>query len=100
GSAEMYWECGPHVWDFAAGVVIVTEAGGAVFDGTGWWGSNVPESERTPQPLNIWNRKITAVRFIPDLPGKPGSGRQLQKLLVKELLELAEDIPYPPDGTH
>ncbi|KAJ1900333.1 hypothetical protein LPJ66_001535 [Kickxella alabastrina] len=100
GSAEMYWECGPHVWDFAAGVVIVTEAGGAVFDGTGWWGSNVPESERTPQPLNIWNRKITAVRFIPDLPGKLGSGRQLQKLLVKELLELAEDIPYPPDGTH
>ncbi|KAJ1880146.1 hypothetical protein H4R99_006781 [Coemansia sp. RSA 1722] len=98
GSAELYWECGPHVWDFAAGVVIVTESGGAVFDGAGWWGSDVPESERVPKPLNIWNRKIVAVRYIPDLPGKPGSGKELQKQLAKELLDIVEDIDYAPDG--
>ncbi|KAJ1821426.1 hypothetical protein LPJ56_001154, partial [Coemansia sp. RSA 2599] len=99
GSAELFWECGPHAWDFAAGVVIVTESGGAVFDGAGWWGSNIPESERVPKPLNIWNRKIVAVRYIPDLPGKPGSGREIQKQLAKELLDIVEDIDYPPDGT-
>ncbi|KAI9474987.1 hypothetical protein LPJ78_005153 [Coemansia sp. RSA 989] len=98
GVAEIYWECGPHAWDFAAGVVLVLESGGAVFDGAGWWGSNVPRSERTPQPLNIWNRKIVAIRCIPDLPGKPGSGRELQKQLAAELLEIVEDIPYTPDG--
>ncbi|KAJ1644487.1 hypothetical protein LPJ64_003853 [Coemansia asiatica] len=99
GSAELYWECGPHVWDFAAGVVIVTESGGAVFDGAGWWGSDIPESERIPKPLNMWNRKIVAVRYIPDLPDKPGSGRELQKKLAKELLDLVDDFEYPPDGT-
>ncbi|KAJ2374443.1 hypothetical protein IW150_003099 [Coemansia sp. RSA 2607] len=98
GSAELYWECGPHVWDFAAGVVILLESGGAVFDGAGWWGTDVPAEERVPKPLNIWNRKIAAVRYIPDLPGKPGSGRELQKQLVKELLEIVEDIHYTPDG--
>ncbi|KAJ1965825.1 hypothetical protein GGI12_000512 [Dipsacomyces acuminosporus] len=100
GSAEIYWECGPHVWDFAAGVVIVTESGGAVFDGAGWWGANVPQSEKAPRPLNIWNRKIVAVRYIPDLPGKPGSGREIQKQLAAELLEIVEDIDYVPDGHH
>ncbi|KAJ1855417.1 hypothetical protein GGH12_003097 [Coemansia sp. RSA 1822] len=100
GVAEMYWECGPHAWDFAAGVVLVLESGGAVFDGAGWWGSNVPCEDRVPQPLNIWNRKIVAVRHVPDLPGQPGSGREIQKQLVAELLETVEDIPYTPDGSH
>ncbi|KAJ2663304.1 hypothetical protein IWW48_001406 [Coemansia sp. RSA 1200] len=100
GVAEMYWELGPHAWDFAAAVTILIEAGGAVFDGAGWWGSGVPEEERTLKPLNIWNRKILAIRFIPDLPGRPGSGRETQKRLAREVLELVEDIPYPPDGVH
>ncbi|KAI9505235.1 hypothetical protein GGI25_002194 [Coemansia spiralis] len=100
GVAECYWEIGPHAWDFAAAVIILTESGGAVFDGAGWWGSSIPESERTLKPHNIWNRRLIAVRFIPDLPGKPGSGRELQKQLAKDVLEIVEDIPYPPDGIH
>ncbi|KAJ2161220.1 hypothetical protein GGF46_001648 [Coemansia sp. RSA 552] len=99
GVAEIYWECGPHAWDFAAGVVLVLETGGAVFDGAGWWGSDIPENARSPQPLNIWNRKIVAIRYIPDLPGKHGSGRALQKQLATELLSVVEDIEYTPDGT-
>ncbi|KAJ2007739.1 hypothetical protein H4R26_000620 [Coemansia thaxteri] len=98
GVADLYWECGPHAWDFAAGAVIVTESGGAVFDGAGWWGADIAQSERTLKPLNVWNRKVAAVRYIPDLPGQPGSGQELQKQLVRELLEAVEDIPYPPDG--
>ncbi|KAJ2809281.1 hypothetical protein H4S07_003236 [Coemansia furcata] len=98
GVAEVHWEIGLHAWDIAAASVIVTESGGAVFDGSGWWG--LPEGEREPQPLNIWNRKIVSVRYIPDLPGQPGSGRELQIQLAKELLSVVEDIPCTPDGLH
>ncbi|KAJ1729389.1 hypothetical protein LPJ61_003545 [Coemansia biformis] len=100
GVAEMYWECGPHAWDFAAGVVILLEAGGAVFDGAGWWGVDIPECDKSPQPFNLWNRKILAIRHVPDLPGKPGSGRELQRRLAGELLGHVQDIPYSPDGGH
>ncbi|ORX74741.1 carbohydrate phosphatase [Linderina pennispora] len=98
GSAEIYWECGPHAWDFAAGALLVTESGGAVFDGAGFWGSDVPENDRVPKPLDLWKRKIVAVRYIPDLDGQPGSGRELQRKLAKELLDVVEDIDYPADG--
>ncbi|RKP12693.1 hypothetical protein BJ684DRAFT_405, partial [Piptocephalis cylindrospora] len=30
GSCDAYWECGVHVWDVAAGIVILQEAGGRV----------------------------------------------------------------------
>ncbi|KAJ2894101.1 hypothetical protein GGI21_005329, partial [Coemansia aciculifera] len=101
GVAELQWEIGMHAWDIAAASVIVTESGGAVFDGAGWWGSDdASEGDREPQPLNIWNRKIVSVRYIPDLPGQPGSGKQLQIKLAKELLGIVEDIPCTPDGLH
>ncbi|KAJ2610618.1 hypothetical protein H4S08_003527 [Coemansia sp. RSA 1365] len=100
GVAEIYWETGPHAWDYAAGVIIVLESGGAVFDGSGWWGSSIPDDEKSPQPLNIWNRKILAVRHMPDLIGKPGSGCQIQKHLAAAVLNLVEDNPYEPDGSH
>ncbi|KAJ2747105.1 hypothetical protein GGI20_000810 [Coemansia sp. BCRC 34301] len=100
GAADIHWEIGMHAWDIAAGSVLVTESGGALFDGAGWWGSGMTECEREPRPLNIWNRKIVSVRHIPDLPGQPGSGRELQKKLAKELLELVEDISCAPDGLH
>ncbi|KAJ2801375.1 hypothetical protein H4R20_003697 [Coemansia guatemalensis] len=98
GAAEIFWEVGPHAWDYAAGVVLVLESGGAVFDGAGWWGSSIPENERSPQPLNIWKRKILAIRHIPDLPGKPGSGREIQKQLAADVLNLVEDTFYEPDA--
>ena len=31
GKADVYWEVGPHIWDVAAGIVIIREAGGVVF---------------------------------------------------------------------
>ncbi|CAG2117760.1 unnamed protein product [Medioppia subpectinata] len=45
GSADAYWEFGLHVWDMAAGAVIVTEAGGVVMDTKGG-------------PVDIMNRRI------------------------------------------
>lgn len=95
GVFDVYWECGPHAWDFAAGVVILLESGGVVFDGAGWWGK---ASDQELKPLDIWKRKVVAVRYIPDLPGQPGSGKELQRQIARELLSMAEDIPYGPDG--
>ncbi|KAJ2639335.1 hypothetical protein GGF44_002687 [Coemansia sp. RSA 1694] len=98
GVAEIHWEIGLHAWDIAAGVVIITESGGVVFDGAGWWSPDTAKGEQELRPLNIWNRSIVSVRYIPDLPGQPGSGRELQRKLAEELLGHVEDIPYPPDG--
>ncbi|KAJ2669652.1 hypothetical protein GGI25_006077 [Coemansia spiralis] len=98
--AEFFWDIGPHAWGFAAAVIILTESGGAVFACAGWWGSSIPESERTLKPHNIWNRRLIAVRFTPNLPRNPGSGRELQKQLAEDVLEIVEDIPYPLDGIH
>ena len=36
GCYEAYLEHGIHVWDIAAGIVIVQEAGGVVQDPSGW----------------------------------------------------------------
>ena len=35
GAAELYHEAGIHVWDVAAGALLVTEAGGTVIDTAG-----------------------------------------------------------------
>ncbi|KAJ1816115.1 hypothetical protein LPJ60_005456, partial [Coemansia sp. RSA 2675] len=52
------------------------------------------------KPLNIWNYKIVSVHYIPDLPGQPSNGRELQMQLAKELLSLVKDIPCTPDDLH
>lgn len=35
GAAEAYFEFGIHIWDIAAGELLVTEAGGVVIDPSG-----------------------------------------------------------------
>jgi len=35
GGGDVYFEMGPHIWDFAAGVLIATEAGCVALDVTG-----------------------------------------------------------------
>lgn len=95
GIFDIYWQCGPHAWDYAAGVVILQESGGAVFDGAGWWGKPPGQDLK---PLDIWKRKIIAIRYIPDLPDQPGSGKELQKRIAKEVLSVMEDLYYEPDG--
>ena len=35
GKADAYYEVGPHCWDFAAGDLLVREAGGTVIDTSG-----------------------------------------------------------------
>nr|XP_046264172.1 inositol monophosphatase 1 isoform X3 [Scatophagus argus] len=47
GCVEAYYEIGPHVWDVAAGSLIVSEAGGVVMDVEGG-------------PLDLMSRRIIA----------------------------------------
>ena len=35
GKADAYYESGPHIWDFAAGDLLVRESGGTVVDTAG-----------------------------------------------------------------
>lgn len=35
GSVDAYFEYGLHCWDIAAGILLLTEAGGCVFDTAG-----------------------------------------------------------------
>ncbi|OMJ28922.1 Inositol monophosphatase 3 [Smittium culicis] len=105
GSADMYFEIGPHVWDFAAAVVILVEAGGAAFDGAGTYSPDAvvhpppaPAPAPAPAKFDMWNRSICAVRAIPDIPGRPGSGRQKQAELAANLLSMVDHIEYTPDG--
>lgn len=35
GAADAYFEFGIHIWDFAAGELLVTEAGGTIIDPAG-----------------------------------------------------------------
>ncbi|KAJ1911755.1 hypothetical protein H4219_005839 [Mycoemilia scoparia] len=100
GAADLYWEGGPHVWDFAAGMVLVLESGGMVYDGKGWWNS---PSEEGLKPVNIWSRTISAVRYIPssnqqDYGDLTKPNREKQNELVRELLKHVSDIDYPHDG--
>ncbi|XP_017842773.1 inositol monophosphatase 1-like isoform X4 [Drosophila busckii] len=44
GMCDAYFHCGPHIWDFAAGVPLVLEAGGVVLDPCG--GEFDPQSRR------------------------------------------------------
>ncbi|XP_058944165.2 inositol monophosphatase 1 [Pocillopora verrucosa] len=47
GEAELYYECGIHVWDIAAAGIIVEEAGGVTLDPSG-------------KPLDLMARRILA----------------------------------------
>jgi myo-inositol-1(or 4)-monophosphatase len=47
GQMEGYWELGPHAWDFAAGALLVEEAGGRVTDFRG-------------RPLDLYGGQILA----------------------------------------
>lgn len=44
GSADAYYEFGIHIWDIAAGCMIIREAGGVVIDPSG--GPLEPKSRR------------------------------------------------------
>ncbi|XP_053739889.1 inositol monophosphatase 1-like [Synchiropus splendidus] len=61
GSAEAYYEIGIHVWDVAAGSLIVSEAGGVLMDVEGG-------------PLDMMSRRIIAA-----------NNRSIADTLVKEL---------------
>lgn len=67
GRCDMYCEFGPHIWDFCAGALIVTEAGGVVTSTDG-------------SPLDLLNRRILAT-----------SSKELASQIIKHVDQI--DLP-------
>lgn len=70
GGADAYFEFGIHVWDIAAGELLVTEAGGVIMDPSGG-------------PINRLSRRVLVA-----------SSKQLAEQLVAKL---AQYHPTPID---
>jgi fructose-1,6-bisphosphatase/inositol monophosphatase family enzyme len=61
GSADVYWEIGPHAWDMAAGILLVEEAGGMVLGEEYLNESNRPAWNSTTK-FDLFGRKVFAMR--------------------------------------
>ena len=59
GSADVYYECGIHCWDIAAGVLILEEAGGVVLNPKGPYMHELCEIVQA----NVWHC-ITRSRYV------------------------------------
>ncbi|KAJ1915235.1 hypothetical protein IWQ60_008504 [Tieghemiomyces parasiticus] len=102
GAYDMYWEIGSHLWDIAAGTVILREAGGAMLSGCGLYGRpeiNTAKELVTEAAFDPLGRKYLAVRGAADHPAlDPGSGKAAMISLARELLTHLEDIEVTQDG--
>ncbi|RKP37819.1 putative inositol-1-monophosphatase [Dimargaris cristalligena] len=83
GATDMYWEIGSHLWDIAAGTVIVREAGGIVVNGRG--GDN----------FDILGRKYLAIRAAAN---DDDAEHSIKHALAREVLTYLEDIEVTRDG--
>lgn len=62
GAADAYFEYGLHIWDIAAGEIIVTEAGGVVIDPAGGPIDRLSRrvlAAATPQLAKEFSKKLT-----------------------------------------
>ncbi|KAI8865543.1 inositol monophosphatase [Ramicandelaber brevisporus] len=93
GSADIYWEIGSHCWDIAAGIVIVRESGGHVFDGIGRFNNQseaAAQTVRIGQKFDLFSRRVFAIRAMDD--------KEDAEKIANEFLKLVEDIVVVPDG--
>ncbi|KAJ1972422.1 hypothetical protein H4R35_004686 [Dimargaris xerosporica] len=98
GALDAYWEIGSHLWDIAAGTVIVQEAGGLVVDGRGLYQNKRGLNEWTPD-FDHLARKYLAIRPAHEGAdrvevGQPSSMHQT----AQDLLSYIEDITVTRDG--
>ncbi|KAJ1991437.1 hypothetical protein H4R33_001358 [Dimargaris cristalligena] len=103
GATDMYWEIGSHLWDIAAGTVIVREAGGIVVNGRGFFSEQSPASLSSPSALNqirgdnfdILGRKYLAIRAAAN---DDDAEHSIKHALAREVLTYLEDIEVTRDG--
>ena len=83
GAADVYHEAGIHVWDMAAGAVLVTEAGGTVTDTAGTCCTSAP------MPHHLCFRNLGTIIFITNLGTAHGD------VLPAAELWSADGLPAP-----
>ncbi|KAI9298998.1 hypothetical protein K502DRAFT_298562 [Neoconidiobolus thromboides FSU 785] len=104
GHADIYWEVGPHVWDFAAALVIVEESGGMVVSSPGTWPNKV-QLQEAPE-YDLVARKTFAIRALSynTIPSSDieaelvNADKKKQLAIISEGLHFLEDINYSKDG--
>ncbi|KAJ1984072.1 hypothetical protein H4R34_000877 [Dimargaris verticillata] len=98
GALDAYWEIGSHLWDIAAGAVIVREAGGLVVDGQGLYQNQRGQNEWTPA-FDHLARKYLAIRPARENAGPVGANQPSSKhQMALTLLAYIEDVPVTRDG--
>ncbi|KAJ1968117.1 hypothetical protein IWQ62_001442 [Dispira parvispora] len=102
GSLDLYWEIGSHLWDIAAGTVIVREAGGMVVNGQGAFANpqaGIPKEPVDELAFDLMGRKYLAIRAAGSDPSAdPTLGRTSMRQLASDALQYLEDIQVTRDG--
>ncbi|KAI0217004.1 hypothetical protein L0F63_004206 [Massospora cicadina] len=99
GSAEVYWEAGPHIWDIAAALLILREAGGFAV-------SNLDSNLTLEQArnFNFLARTVFAVRSFAPLPSdRPRSQEEMDaadKKAMDVLTMFKEHVEHVPLTLH
>ncbi|KAK3989706.1 protein qutG [Cladorrhinum sp. PSN332] len=93
GAFDIWWEGGCWEWDVAAGIAILTEAGGLVTT------ANPPPDPKTAEipPVRLGSRLYLAIR--PAGPSECGeTGRQGQERTVREVWKRVRALDYSRPG--
>ncbi|KAF2803843.1 inositol monophosphatase [Mytilinidion resinicola] len=92
GSFDIWWEGGCWEWDVAAGIAILSEAGGLVTT------ANPPENEATApvEEVKLGSRLYLAIR--PAGPSPTETGREGQERTVREVWRRVRNLDYSRPG--
>ncbi|KAF2499983.1 inositol monophosphatase [Lophium mytilinum] len=92
GSVDIWWEGGCWEWDVAAGIAILSEAGGLVTS------ANPPENEATApvEEVRLGSRLYLAIR--PAGPSPTETGREGQERTVREVWRRVRNLDYSRPG--
>ncbi|KAG7530716.1 hypothetical protein FFLO_04824 [Filobasidium floriforme] len=84
GQLDLYWDAGPYAWDVAAGMVIVTEAGGYFTGGKASFDRGTDDLGKI-----MMSRRYCCIRGVPATDSE--SSEQIQKRIVKDLYNVVEE---------
>jgi len=93
GNADVYWEVGPFIWDLAAGLLILNEAGG--FAVSRCTEPTFPKTVSEARKFDLMARTVLAVRCLTPIPtDRSRSGPESQEADQQALELLAQFTKY------
>jgi hypothetical protein len=107
GGADMFWEVGPHIWDYGAALLILREAGGVVISHGGTYGKEDQDLKLEDyRTFDLCARKVVCVRATNKVllnrdlnnPEEVKRAEEHSFSLIREALKYIEDVPIERDG--